>query len=306
MFKKKKGKDKNAEGGEPPPSSPPASAPPPNSDLGRALTAFYEKHAPAKVKNVSNLLTHIENGDLSVQELNQLLLDEYGEGFVSSGDPPPAAQEAPPEEEEEVAPPPAPAPAPPAQSSAAPDNAQLLTAFYQSHAPEKLEEPGKVAHVLEGFGDNIEDLNAALKNQYGQDLNDFKPQAAAAAAAPPPRSADAESDDDDDDDDEVSKFRAKLYVFYNQYAPDKVGNVETLAQQFAGEEDKLNASLMEVYGADLSSVPESALKSGPLKARLTAFYRIHAPDNTSNVDALVERFDGKEEQLNEALLEAYG
>jgi hypothetical protein len=247
MWGKKKGKKTEAEA--PPPGSPPAAAGPasPDTDLSKALTAFYEKHAPAKVKNVSNLLTHIENGDLSVQELNQLLLDEYGEGFV---DAPPS--EAPLAEETrpaaELPPARVPPEAVPPTGPSVPNYNQLLTAFYKTHAPSKLDEPGKVGKVLEGFGDNIDDLNAALKDQYGQDLTDFVPSATPAVLTP----ASPEEDDDDDgaaaddDDDEISKLRAKLYVFYNQHAPDKVGNVEKLAEQFAGEEDKLNESLMEV------------------------------------------------------------
>ena len=244
MFGKKKAKD------APPPGEPPAAdSSGAGLDLSNLLTAFYEKHAPHKVKNVSNLLTHIEGGDLTVEELNQLLVDEYGEGFVPSvseesspnKDPPETELVAGPEEQQSGTP-------PTDDSSSA--LKQLLTSFYLAHAPSKLDEPDKVDRVIEGFSDNIDDLNAALKREYGQDLDDFaaqgfvpqdegpppkpesQPPSASpepapthkAAPAPTPTAATAAGDTD-------SQFKARLYVFYGQHAPDKVGNVETLAVQ---------------------------------------------------------------------------
>jgi hypothetical protein len=244
MFGKKKAKD------APPPGEPPAAdSSGAGLDLSNLLTAFYEKHAPHKVKNVSNLLTHIEGGDLTVEELNQLLVDEYGEGFVPSVSEESSPNKNPPETEL-VADPEEQQSEPPPTDDSSSALKQLLTSFYLAHAPSKLDEPDKVDRVLEGFGDNIDDLNAALKREYGQDLDDFaaqgfvpqdegppskpesQPPSASPAPAPAPKAAPAPTHTATTAaGDTDSQFKARLYVFYGQHAPDKVGNVETLAVQ---------------------------------------------------------------------------
>jgi hypothetical protein len=64
-------------------------------DLSARLVAFYEKHAPHKVQNIGNLLSGIEWGKLTVTELDGLLTDEYGEGFMTAPAPTPAPAPAP-------------------------------------------------------------------------------------------------------------------------------------------------------------------------------------------------------------------
>ena len=66
-------------------------------------------------------------------------------------------------------------------------------------------------------------------------------------------------------------LHARLRAFYEQHNPHKLGQVDAIVARVAGDEDLLNDSLFELYGADLGSSPMSLadLAASPLRPRAT-------------------------------------
>jgi len=104
----------------------------------------------------------------------------------------------------------------------------------------------------------------------------------------------------------MDAFRARLVRFYEAYAPEKLGDVDRLAQKASGSSQaqrQLICMLVEKYGPEpMASDPVG------LKRRVFNFYSHYNPAKIGQVDDLVRRTKGKanyEERLMAMLLEKY-
>lgn len=161
------------------------------------------------------------------------------------------------------------------------DTLAKLTAFYRIHNPEKLS--AGLEQVVAAYAGKEDQLNAALLQQYGQDLSSL---------------------------DGPSDLKDRLTAFYQIHNPAKVAgaDLDKVVGMFKGKEAQLNEALRQQYGTDLSGLsknwPQASVK---FMGGLAAFYRQHNTDRMADgLDGLVEHYVDKPEELNAALMAQYG
>ena len=53
-------------------------------ELRQQLNSFYTEYNPNRLEHVDNLVKHVQNGEVTRDELNQLLQEEYGANLLTS------------------------------------------------------------------------------------------------------------------------------------------------------------------------------------------------------------------------------
>jgi hypothetical protein len=156
-----------------------------------------------------------------------------------------------------------------------------LTAFYRIHNPEKLS--AGLEQVVAAYAGKEDQLNAALLQQYGQDLSSL---------------------------DGPSDLKDRLTAFYQIHNPAKIAgaDLDKVVTMFKGKEPQLNEALRQQYGTDLTGLSKNwSQASVKFMTRLAAFYRQHNTDRMADgLDGLVEHYTEKQEELNAALMAQYG
>ena len=112
-------------------------------------------------------------------------------------------------------------------------------------------------------------------------------------------------------------FRARVVAFYNQYNPSKVDTIDSIMAQYEGRESQLIDQLVKKYGpepasgpapsgpaASAAAVQPSTIPVSPRDA-VVALYMKHDPSKLSNVDRLLTKYSGREDELVKALTEKY-
>ncbi|ORC84127.1 uncharacterized protein TM35_000491330 [Trypanosoma theileri] len=176
-----------------------------------------------------------------------------------------------------------------------------LTTFYEKYAPNKV---AQVDAQLEKYKGQEEDLLAALVQKYGPEPEVVNTTVSASGVS--------------------MSFKDRLTAFYEKYAPNKVAQVDAQLEKYKGQEEDLLAALVQKYGPEPEGEVGTSLTPsvrsrkgsemngsavthpGTYGERLTAFYERYAPNKVAQVDAQLEKYKGREEDLLAALVQKYG
>ncbi|CUG88272.1 Hypothetical protein, putative [Bodo saltans] len=277
------------------PSSPLKGAAPADAGSYRSrIIAMYEKYAPAKVSSVDASLEKYRGSE---DALIEALVKKYG--------PEPTV----------------------GLSSSSSNYRERVLAMYTKYAPEKAE---TVDTVMEKYKGSEDALIEALVKKYGPE-----PSAGAASVAPvptpsspaaaplsppssPPMVAGSPSRGGD--------YRSRVIALYEKYAPAKLNTVDAAMEKYQGAEDALIEALVKKYGpepeagASTASAPAAASpapassaaaaatpsKAGDYRNRIVALYEKYAPGKLGTVDSALEKYQGAEDALIDALVKKYG
>ena len=117
-------------------------------------------------------------------------------------------------------------------------------------------------------------------------------------------------------------LRDQIIAIYERDAPDKIANVDTVLQHFAGREEVLIAKLELKYGVKFdvpatvdgtaaaptaaAAIVASSPSPLPLRDQIVAMYEKEAPDKIAQIDTVLEHFAGREAVLIAKLEHKYG
>eukprot|EP00759_Apiculatamorpha_spiralis_P019173 PhF_6_TR25323/c0_g2_i2/m.34988 len=201
------------------------------------VAALYAKYAPDKLGNIDAAMKAYAGRE---QELIDALIAKYGPEPTSSG-----------------------------------SMKDRVIVMYAKYSQEKI---GNVDAAMQAYAGREQELIDALVAKYG-----------------PEPSGD---------------MRSRVLAMYQKYAPDKVGNVDAAMKAYAGREQELIEALVAKYGPEPASSPRAAsvapTSNGTLRARVLAMYQKYAPEKAGNVDAAMQAYAGREQELIDALVAKYG
>ena len=252
-----------------------------SSDYKARLTAFYEKYNPGKVSSVDKTLQAYGGRE---EEMFAALVSKYG--------PEPQVPSQPVERKTTTTP-----------SNKGMDYKGRLTAFYEKYNPAKV---SSVDKTLEAYAGREEEMFQALVAKYG-------PEPAAISLPPPP--PEKPQPPAVTVPSTTSDYRTRLAVFYEKYNPAKLSSVDKTLAAYAGREEEIFEALVAKYGpeptgsAEAPSMPTSASggsSTNDFKPRLIAIFEKYAPNKLGTVDAALEKYSGREEDLISALVAKYG
>jgi hypothetical protein len=104
----------------------------------------------------------------------------------------------------------------------------------------------------------------------------------------------------------IVKYR--LNKFYLKYNPTKLSEVTAVMQMFKGRESALFKNLIVKYGLepeDPQPLPPPKYSRAEARAKVSAIYRLYAPEKLANLDEILERYRGDEENLLDQLAIKY-
>jgi hypothetical protein len=285
-------------------SSPAAATPSAGGSYKDRLVRFYEKYAPTKVPTSESTLEKYKGRE---EELFQALVTKYG--------PEPAASPAGTGDGAATAKTSASVPIAPLEASSTTAPAahrtylERLTAFYEKYAATKV--PTAQA-TLDKYKGREEDLFEALVAKYGPEPAPQQGHATVSDASSPSASASASASVPAP---ATLSYRQRVLAIYQKYVPARVDAVDSTLAKYAGRENELIEALVAKYGPELAPeptpTPTPAPAPGPSGAggnvkRLTAFYEKYAPTKVGTVETTLSKYQGREEELFEALKAKYG
>ena len=255
------------------PSTPAVAAP--QMSTRERVTRIYQQHNPSKLSDVDKVLEKYAGRD---QELIEMLEEKYQ---VTPGAPTTSSSAA--------ASPPPPTPAAPASSSQQ-TTRERVTKIYQQYNPTKL---GDVDKVLEKFAGRDQELIEMLEEKYS-----VKPSTPAVAAP-------------------QMSTRERVTRIYQQHNPSKLSDVDKVLEKYAGRDQELIEMLEEKYqaapnaAAGAAASPavaptKSAAPQQSIRERVTRFYEIHNPSKLGDVDKVLEKYAGRDDELIDMLIDKYG
>ena len=123
----------------------------------------------------------------------------------------------------------------------------------------------------------------------------------------------------------ASSYRDRVLAMYEKYDPGKINQVDPLLKKHAGKEEQVIASLVKKYGPEPASKPpvessptapnvphlniDKATPTKPEKSyrdRLVAIFERYEPSKVGQVDGLLKKHAGKEEQVIAQLVKKFG
>ena len=187
----------------------------------------------------------------------------------------------------------------PSPSGAAPTSSKFkerLTRFFAQYCPDRMD---SIDMMLQKYAGREEDMIKQLVAKFGPE-----PAAAASPAAGPssPRAVLSGNG---------ASYKERVVRLLSAYAPDKVGNADALLTKFAGKEEELIQNLVSKFGpepAAAAAAPKPNSESDPssYRSRVTRILSKHAPDRLGKVDALLQQYRGKEDELIQYLVDKFG
>ncbi|CUG06544.1 Hypothetical protein, putative, partial [Bodo saltans] len=313
-----------------PPSSPSQSA---SGSVADRILRMLQIHLPAKVDQLDTLLEKYKGRE---EDYLSALVGKYGPEPASS--PPPAPQQQ--QQQQPVA---AAAP-PPAQPSVAAVPAAATTntvrdrvgRMLQAYLPNKFPQ---LDQLLEKYKGREEEYLAALVGKYGPEVAhqtpsnnntaassgelDRKGSYAAAVAPPTPLSTAAAPD-----------YKERVTRMFQQYTPAKIGQVDAVLEKYKGREDDYIAALVSKHGPEPAATPASStisatpaldasVRSEPstvdrqpnslsmapsndVKSRVARMIQQYLPNKATQIDTLLEKYKGREDEYLSALVAKYG
>jgi hypothetical protein len=267
-------------------------------DYHGRLTRYLLKYAPERVASVETMLEKYRGHE---EEMFATLVSKLGPEPPSTAAP--NAQAA--------------ASASPAAPSPFRDR---LVRFYTKYAPDKLPE---VDVLLAKYAGKEVKMFEVLAERYGPEpaaadvpvrnnnATTTQPQPTPPSPTPAPPSHSGATND----------YRGRLTRYLQQYAPDKVGGVDSMLDKYRGREEELFATLVSKLGPEPSSSGTSTqpaaapLATAPVASpavppahrdRLVRFYAKYSPDKLPEVDSILTKYAGKETKMFQVLVDRYG
>eukprot|EP01064_Diplonema_japonicum_P029194 TRINITY_DN4654_c5_g1_i1.p1 TRINITY_DN4654_c5_g1~~TRINITY_DN4654_c5_g1_i1.p1 ORF type:complete len:1509 (+),score=276.35 TRINITY_DN4654_c5_g1_i1:74-4528(+) len=170
-----------------------------------------------------------------------------------------------------------------------PDYTEKLTQIYQKYAPEKLH---TIHVVLASYKGREDDLFSALASRYNDD------DCLVAAED------DTSSGPDLQRSKKFSEYKKRLDAV-KKANPSVEITYQDLVEKYVGFEDQL-LSRLEARIANSSSATVGVKPPTRYAERLTRFYQTYAPQKLPTVNSSLRTYRGKEEELFEMLVAAYG
>lgn len=203
-----------------------------------------------------------------------------------------------------------------------------LTELYTKVKPEKL---GDVPHLVQKYKGAEKKLLRSIRKKYGipepspsPPPSPPTPEAKVEAKAEEPAEPAAQEGDVQGDarasaedaatDAETDDWRAQLFLLYETHNPTKMDQIEYLLKKYKGNEAKLIESIQAKYEGKGEKAPQETPPAeeavlgptpspctthtvGHWRAELLQLYRVHNPTKVDNVDGLLEKYAGREEEL---------
>eukprot|EP00808_Paulinella_micropora_P030866 g70854.t1 len=185
------------------------------------------------------------------------------------------------------------------------DNKAQLISFYHMYAPDKVSSVDVTLARYKGQEDKMWKL---LRRKY-QNAEGAKPADTAAAQATKPADTAAEAAKPADTaaaqptkaaEAAPQDHRARLVAFYKQHAPEKLSSVDQALAKYKGQEKKMFDLLYQKY-----CLGGTKAIGNPYRERLVTFYKIYAPDKLHTTDAVLRKFQGREEAMFKLLEKKY-
>jgi hypothetical protein len=282
------------------------------------ILRMLQIHLPAKVDQLETLLAKYQGRE---EEYLNALVNKYGPEPAPG--PSPAAPQ-------EVVPPVAAPPAPSPSSEAAAPVATNLTVrdrvgrMIQAYLPNKVPQ---LDQLLEKYKGREEEYLAALIGKYGSEPAPDSTAAPSPAlerqmsvTTAPSRAAVSAAPD----------HRERVLRMFQQYTPAKVGQVDAMLEKYKGREDDYLAALVARHGPEPATSPaatpqaldgsmrseaptvdrrassSSVAPANDIRARVTRMIQQYLPNKVAQVDSLLEKYKGREEEYLTALVSRYG
>lgn len=243
-------------------------------DYRSRLLRFYEKYAPDKTANVDKILTHYSGKE---DQMFAELVGKYGpEPSLSGG-----------------------------QASGAQSHLERLTRFLQTYAPEKVPTAGA---MLQKYTGKEEEMFKALVAKFGPEPTGSTAATASGVSAAAPATAPTSSSAN------ATAYRAVVEGILQKHSPDKVASADVMLSKFAGRENELVEALCKKFNIpvpSLSQAPQPTASVVPssrttIKERLERFLKVYAPEKMATADAMLGKYQGKEEEMMAALVQRFG
>jgi hypothetical protein len=115
----------------------------------------------------------------------------------------------------------------------------------------------------------------------------------------------------DNQQNSMSDYRSRVLALYQKYAPKKVNNIDAVMTKYKGQEEDLITALVGKYGPEPAAPSTAAVVAvapapSSFRDRIFNIYAKYAPDKVGNIDTLMEKYKGQEEDLIIALVGKYG
>lgn len=246
------------------------------------LVAFLQQHNPKRMSEVDSLLAHFKGRQ---EALKDTVVALFGTGSIDYNTP-----------------------------------RLRLIRIYQKYNPLKLEE---VDTLLDKFKDRTGDLFLMLKDKYGYEKEpEYKPDEYAARWI--------EQQENKMPAKMTEKTKKRLQLFFLTYDPKLASSVEHVMILYRGKEDEMWKTLIERYGPEPEFVDieeekrkkEEAQKAererleqerivkeradARFRVRVSRMYRRYNPKKVSEVDTVIAKYAGRQDELMEMLVNKYG
>ncbi|KEG12529.1 hypothetical protein DQ04_01641080 [Trypanosoma grayi] len=151
-----------------------------------------------------------------------------------------------------------------------------LARIYMAYAPEKL---AIVDQMMDKYAGREEEMLASCVTRYGLE----------------PLSPDTQSP------------RRRLLRFIELYVPRKTASVEPMLQKYGGRMEELFGMLVQKLGPEPPApLPSSGPPKMTYRQRLIRFYKVYAREKVANMETVLHRYKGNEEEMFRILVEKYG
>ncbi|CUG93171.1 Hypothetical protein, putative [Bodo saltans] len=261
-----------------PPTSPAASPGADTTDIRRRIEAMYDQYAPDKKHTIDANMERYKGQEAALMEA---LVKKYGpEPSSSSGAGGAAAA---------------------AGSSSNPYRSRLER-FMQQYNPEKL---STIDKILDAYKGREQEMFEALVKKYGPEPSE------SSVTAPPPR---PQPQSTPSSSSSSNIHRGRLLRFMQRYNPEKIETIDKILDAYKGREVEMFEALVKKYGpepadnnaADGNSVSNAGASGSDHRARLIRFMEVYNPERLSTIDKILEAYQGREQEMFEALVKKYG
>ncbi len=99
----------------------------------------------------------------------------------------------------------------------------------------------------------------------------------------------------------MKELKLRITAMVHRYEPNQLARVDALLEKHQGKEEELLRRMVAKYG------PEPSSQADPtFRPRVERMFKTYAPENLGKMDALLQKYPGREAELMEALVRKYG
>lgn len=262
------------------------------------IRQIYTEHNPAKLDDVDTLLNKYRGRErtlyLGICEKYKVppAAEVLQSGAPVPGPPPPGV------------PPgfvgaPVPGPPPPGPPPAAPSEEQvqkireLIVEVYKEHNPSKLND---VEGLLAKYKGREEQVYRSICEKYS--VEPKLPKAQPAEAEGGKKSA-------------AEKYKELISEVFAEHNKEKLGEIDELLSKYKGKEKTLYMAVCQKYGVEPKDKKKKKVdkvsdeKAAVVKPLIAEIYKEHNPAKLDDIDTLLQKYKGREEQLYHGICEKY-